>query len=128
MAFFPASSLVSSLCRSESLVSSFSPPVFSKEAITTCLSDLMQRVPVTESRSPAAGGEVSQPGSMSFLPAMSKAFGRKKLISCGCGFLVPVQVSWHSKHEPRFRTGFESCCLRKFNSLTAAGLLPVLEW
>lgn len=51
---------------------------------------------------------------------------------CFAGTSADVLVSWHSEHEPGFRPGFESGAVlslrsaERFNSLAAAGLLPVL--
>lgn len=138
MAFLPASSLVNSLCRSESLVSSFTPPGLFQRTSTTCLrvtSSRGNQRRLTEGRVQQQEGKChSQVLSKSFLPAMRKALWKEKVDFLWLWFLgtsADVLVSWHSEHEPGFRPGFESCCLpsqdcRKFNSLTAAGLLPVL--
>lgn len=128
---FPASCLVSSVCRSESLVSSFihSPRSFPGKQAQPVSRDLIQRELVlserlAESRSPAAGGKChSQVLSESF--AMRKDFWKEKV-----GFLwlwfpgrsADVLVSWHSEHEPGFRSGFESCGLPSLR--TAESLTP----
>lgn len=113
---------MSSVCRSESLVSSFihSPRPFPGKQAQPVSPDFIQRELVlserlAESRSPAAGGKChSQVLSESFLLAMRKALWKEKVGFLWLWFLgrsADVLVSWHSEHEPGFRSGLGSCCL-----------------